>query len=467
MSTPAIHRRPPGARLLPARLFYGWYIAAAAVLVNFVGVGIGYYGLAVFLRPLQEEHGWSTGAVSGATGLYFVTAGLTSALIGPYIDRLGAPRFLLLGMAGMGVGTALIGHVETLWQLYLVYLLMAGAFGVGVGVGIQATIARWFVHKRARAISIGATGISFGGIVFAPLGSALIAAGGLELATPVLGAILVVVSLPVIWLFVAWDPSEMGLEPDGGAPPARTARRAQLSLAAQRRVWTVRLAGRTLTFWAILVAFVLGFMAQTGVFIHQVAFLEDRFGSRDEAALALSVTAAGTILARVFVGVFADAWDKRRITVALFALQGMAVLLLLHVESTAASYLAVLAFGFTVANLYMLQTLLVGEFFGFVSFGTVFGFINMASSVSSGVGPALVGWLEDATGSYTLPFTLMAALALAAAAAIAFARPLGSQGSAGASHGAGKNAPALTPEAASDPPRPPIPAGAADRRGRP
>ena len=337
---------------------------------------------------------------------------------------------------------------------------------MGVGVGFHATIVRWFVHKRARAISIGATGISLGGIVFAPVASALIGTGGLGLATPVLGGILLAVSLPVIWLFVSWDPSEMGLRPDGGAPPQRTAARAELSLAAQRRVWTVRSAARTLTFWAVLLAFVLGLLAQTGVFIHQVAFLEDRFGSRDEAALALSVTAAGTILSRLFVGLFADAWDKRRITMAVFALQGASVLLMLHVESTPVTYLAVFAFGFTVANLYMLQSLLVGEFFGFISFGTIYGFITMASSVSSGTGPALVGWLDDSTGSYTLPFTLMAAFALAAAVAITFARPLPGQ-VAGEPRAPDAGEPVLRLEEGPDPPRPGAPASAAGRRAQP
>ena len=37
------------------------------MVINFVALGIGYYGLAVFLRPLQEAHDWSNAAVSGAT----------------------------------------------------------------------------------------------------------------------------------------------------------------------------------------------------------------------------------------------------------------------------------------------------------------------------------------------------------------------------------------------------------------
>ena len=70
-----MRRVPLAARLLPGRLHYGWWIAIGSLALLFVTVGVGYYGLAVFLRPLQDEHGWSNGVVSGATGLYFTVSG--------------------------------------------------------------------------------------------------------------------------------------------------------------------------------------------------------------------------------------------------------------------------------------------------------------------------------------------------------------------------------------------------------
>lgn len=83
-----------------------------------------------------------------------------------------------------------------------------------------------------------------------------------------MGALLAAVSIPVLLLFVARDPTDMELEPDGGVRPSRTAGRALLSDAVQLRSWTVRGAARTLAFWAIVVAFVLVLLAQTGFVIH-------------------------------------------------------------------------------------------------------------------------------------------------------------------------------------------------------
>ncbi len=164
-------------------------------------------------------------------------------------------------------------------------------------------------------------------------------------------------------------------------------------------------------------------MAQTGFLLHQIAFLEDRFGSRDAAALALSTTAFGSIVARLIVGRFADRLDKVILSAALFVIQGLSVLGVLAFEGTAITYLFVLIVGFTIGNIYMMQTLLVSELFGLVSLATVFGVIGLAAQIGSGLGPWLIGLVEDRTGSYTLPFTLGAGLTFTAAVIVLAARP--------------------------------------------
>ena len=73
--------QPAVARLLPDGSYYGWAVAVGCSFLMLVGVGVGYYGLAVFLRPLQEAHDWSNRVVSGATGLYFSVSGITGAYV--------------------------------------------------------------------------------------------------------------------------------------------------------------------------------------------------------------------------------------------------------------------------------------------------------------------------------------------------------------------------------------------------
>lgn len=272
-------------------------------------------------------------------------------------------------------------------------------------------------------MSISSTGVSLGGVILAPVASMLVESGGLELATPILGALVLIVALPVILMVIAWEPAQMGLHPDGDTATAVRAAAARPEMAAQYRFWTRGEAMRTVGFWAIFVAFLLVLVAQTGYVIHQVSFLEDRLGSRNEAAFTLSVTAFGSIVARLVVGIFADGVDRRLLTVVLFVVQATAIMLIIHTENVAATWALTLVFGLTIGNVYMMQSLLVGEIFGMVSFGAIFGLISLAGQAGSGLGPIGVGIIHDQTDGYTVPFTITAALTYLAAVAVLFARP--------------------------------------------
>lgn len=415
-------RVPLGARLLPDLWHYGWWISIAVAVVMFATVGVGYYGLAVFLQPLQDENGWSNAWVSGATGLYFVVTGIVGFLIGPYIDRRGPIRPMVIGVTLVGLSTMALSLVDELWQLYLVYTVQAIAFGAAGAVAINSIIARWFVTKRARAMAISATGVSLGGVIFAPLGTWLIGEGGVALAAVVMGAVVLVIGLPIVTSVLVWDPTDMGSEVDTGSPDT-SFQNASLSDSAQQKVWSRSEAARTVAFWAILVAFLLALLAQTGFLLHQLAFLTQRFDSANAAALALSTTAFGSIVARLVLGQFADRLDKRHLAAILFVVQAAALLALVAIDSLVVSYLLVLVIGFTIGNIYMMQTLLVGETFGFVSMGTVFGVLSLTAQIGSGAGPLLVGVMEDRTGSYTAPFVTGAVLMLVAAVVVLGARP--------------------------------------------
>ncbi len=417
-------QRPLAARLLPQRFYYGWAIVFACAALMFVSVGVGYYGLAVYLGPLRELHGWSNADVSLATGMYFAFSGLSSALVGPQIDKHGARRWMIPGLLLIAVGSVFIGQVAELWQLYVTYIMLAVGSGMSAGVAVNATLARWFVRRRAWAMAMASTGVSLGGAVLSPLNTFLIEQWGLDVATPIMGLLIVAVGIPIVVLVLVWDPRQMGLPQDGLKVVASATTNTARSAANQTRRWTPRQALRTLPFWAILVSFVIVLLAQTGFILHQVAFLEQRLGSLTAAGSTLSLTAIGSIVARLIVGrFFADRVDLRILTVIMFLVQGTAALAVIHIDHPVSTFVSILIFGFTIGNVYMLQSLLTSDVFGYVSFGAVYGMIAFATQLSSGFGPWLIGALEDLTGSYEVPLTVVAILTYAALIPIYFARP--------------------------------------------
>lgn len=414
-------RRPPAARFASPKVFYGWYVAGACLVMMYVTVGVSYYGLSLFLRPLRDEHGWSNSVVSGATGAFFLISGVAAFGAGPFIDKIGPRRFLAAGIVLTGVGAALVGFIDEIWQLYACYTLLAVAYGLGAVVPVSTLMSRWFIQNRAKAMMVSSTGVSLGGATLVPIGAALIERGGLRLAAPVLGILVLCVALPVLVLFVSAAPEDMDLEPDGGVVPNR---RSRVNRASQYRIWTRGQAMRTVGFWAAVVAFFLALGAQTGVLIYQLAFLQeaDKLGTRSAAALAVTTTTIGSILARMVVSMVADRLDKRLMAMGLFLLQACAIGAYLLVHQTFWIYAAALLFGFTVGNVYLAQSLLIGELFGLVSFGTVYGMVALSSQLGSGISLIVVGRLVDAHG-YTVPFLFLAGLDVLAAVLVLAARP--------------------------------------------
>jgi sugar phosphate permease len=273
-------------------------------------------------------------------------------------------------------------------------------------------ITRWFVAKRARALSFAQTGVSLGGVVLVPLTVGLVQSRGLETAARVLALLLLAVAVPVTLGVLRFAPEPFGLAPDGpgAAPPANPL----LAPEHQLRRWTTREVLGTLSFWRLAVGFAGVLFAQQAVLIHEVAFLRERLDA-DAAALAVSTTAGGSIVARLAMGGIADRLEKRRVAVALVLFQAATLVGFTLVPGSAPLFACALALGFTIGNLFMMQSLLAGELFGLASFGRVFGTLVLVSQVAGGFGPVTLGLLFEGFGGYEVPFRILAGLDVAAA----------------------------------------------------
>ncbi len=409
---------PPLGRRLPENIFYGWWVTLACGMVLFVAIGIGFYVLPIFLKPLQVEQGWSEVMVSAAATVYFSVSGLTAVFLGSAVDRIDPRRFIVIGLIGMGACLSLIGRINQLWQLFAVYALMAIFFAMAAHVPVSTIVTRWWVVKRARAMSIAYSFISVGGFIFAPSGTWLLGRGGLGLAGPVLGALVVVIALPFVLLLVVSEPGDVGLHPDGDASAPLPA-----GMSDQTRVWTRGEALRTGAMWRLTIGFLLVFTSQVGYLVHQVAFLETRY-STGTAAFAVSFTALGSATARLVVGSFADRINKRHLTVALILTQASAVLGLQVSQSLIIDMMLVLVFGFTMGNIFMMHSLLTSEIYGMTSFGTIFGLSSAIAQTGSGAGPLLIGLLRTSFDSYAMAFTVSGLTTILAAVVLATIGPV-------------------------------------------
>ena len=153
---------------------YGWKIIAALFVVLCFTSGLGFYIHAVLLQALVAEKGFSITEISAAVSLFFCSSGIAGLLISFLIERYDI-RYIMVGGGFLGAATLSgIGFVTSPWHVYLLYLLFGIGFCASGLLPATTLVARWFVDKRAIAMSVATTGLSVGGIVVTPLAALLV-----------------------------------------------------------------------------------------------------------------------------------------------------------------------------------------------------------------------------------------------------------------------------------------------------
>jgi MFS family permease len=400
---------PPLSPPLHKGVFYGWWIALGGMAILTLTSGIAFYGHALILDPLAMEFGWSKGTVSSAVTLLFFVSALTGSILGGFLDRYGPSLLLVLGAVCTGVGFGLLGSIQHLWQLYALYTVLAVGHSCAGVVPISTMIANWFIRKRGLAMSIAMSGLSLGGAVIVPAASFLLQRLGLRGALPWLGFTFVAVIVPIAIVVVKSRPARMGLFPDGDDSPCQASEglQAASALSSQMASWTRMEAMGTKAFWLVAFSFFLVLCGQITFMIHEISFLSPFLGPAG-AATAVSFTSIASFCGRFLVGSFVDRADKRRVAAVCFLLQGVAVFTASHSTQPLILYLCVILFGLTMGNIVMMQPLIIGEFFGIVSFGRVSGLMMLFTSSGSALGPMIGGILFDLTQGYRVSFTLFA-----------------------------------------------------------
>jgi len=404
---------PRFARAVAPDLFYGWWVALGACLISFTCAGVAFYCQGVLLDALCHLRDWPRAAVAGATSAYFIVTGVAGLAIGRVIDRLGARAFIAAGALVLAASLVGVGRVESQGMLYVWFPLMAIGGALAGAVPTALIVTRWFVALRARAMAVSQTGVSLSGIAVVPLATWLIRTRGLAFATEVLALIVVGIALPVAAFVLRSDPARLGEVADGRAHAAARAAAGAAPLA-DEPVFRTRDAMRTRAFWGLALAFGVGLFAQVGFLAHQLASLREKLEPAN-AALTVSATAFGSVIGRIVISPFMDRVEKRLVAMALFLVQAFATFAFARASSGAALASAAFVFGLTMGNIFMLQPLLVAEFFGAAAFARVLGALQLATQIACGLGPVAVGLAFERAGGYQGPLETLSGLAVVAA----------------------------------------------------
>ncbi len=380
------------------RIFYGWWVVAAAFLNLFFGVGIVFYGMPVFYPELVRNLGFSRSQVTAGLLLGFVIVAPFVGYLGSLIDRRGARDVIRSGLIFVGVPLILMGSMTHLWQYYLLSIAEIFGYILTGPIPNQVLVARWFRAARGRAMGYAYLGLGVGGAVSPILVHFLISHYGWRRAFEVVGILILIVLLPIAQWVTRSTPAEMGLAPDGvEAPPEEPAGPAV--------VFDLRRVARSTNFWLIIIGSSLVIGAIGTVIQQFVLFLQDQKYTLGQASVISSGLLFAGLAGRVIVGYMADRFQKKNVMATFYLVLSLAIPLLFFARFPVAAWSFAIVFGFAMGADYMLIPLVTAECFGLATLGKLLAIIIMANSLVQWIGPWTAGLIFDTTHSYNIAWT--------------------------------------------------------------
>lgn len=401
--------------------FYGWIIVGVTFLIGVTESGAFQNILAVFMKPMAQDFGWSRAAVTGSIAFGSLFAGVVSPLVGPVLDRHGPRMVAFWGILILSAGLIGMTFASSIWQLYLFFgigrMVAVGALGMVISVSVS----NWFIRKRGRALGITWLGPQFGTATMPALTQFLILYLGWRLAWSSLGTIVFLLSGIPALLFLKRRPEDMGLLPDGAAslsdphvPGDLSAKNNGADAAAEdsEPAWTRAQATRTLSFWMLTCMDALISFQNAGINFHVFPFLTDRGIPDVTAVFVLSTIAVFGAIGSVAWGVFAERFRAQALLSINFLTNGMIFLLLYwsvryqFVETHGVWIVFVLAalHGFNYGGRQPMATIIWAGFFGRKSLGAIYGFSTPFRYTANAISPIFAAFCFDIFGTYAFPF---------------------------------------------------------------
>ena len=431
-------------RLARGRVYYGWYIVAVVVMVGIPRVGFNGQFFGIFLKPLSEEFGWTRSETTWAVTIGTLIAAGLGIILGRVLDRYG-PRWMFVGGCALLAGSFFgLSRINTLVLFYLVYSVGRSMMQSATGHTLSyALVSKWFVRRRATALSAATFGGFLGGVFLAPVVQQIINSYGWREAWVFFGALTLVLALVPALLLLRRIPEDLGLLPDGvrgeeRLPPSRGTPTPASGAASQDSMkpvgtaeagldemsLTMREAVHTISFWLLTLMVTLASIATTGVNFHLVPHFSDAGISDTVAASTISMTTF-TAVASVFGwGFLADRLGAKRILLTVLLTLAFGTLLVARADTTTSAYVSAGVFGLGMGGYGLLSEVVWANFFGRKYLGSIRGVSMVFQLGGNASGSLIAAYLFDQRGNYDDAFkVIIAALTASFAMLLVSRRP--------------------------------------------
>ena len=383
-------------------------LAAAAMVGTLPGRT---QGLGLVTEPLIADLG--IGRVEYAQiNLWGTLIGSLFAIgIGRFIDRLGDRLVLTAVAAALGIVVCVMSTVHGFWALAMAITLTRGLGQSALSVISLAMVGRWFTRGVDLAMAIYSIVMSIGFMIAFPVVGSIVQSQGWRTAWFSIGVALIAVLAPMGWFLARSTGNRKGASSDAPADVP----------ALDGLTWQHALA--TPAFWVFSIGAALYGLVASGIGLFNESILAERGFGAGVYYQTLIVTAM-TALA----GNFGGGWLAARMSLtnllalSLFIL-ALGLAALPHITAIGQVMAWATAMGLGGGLVMVLFFSVWPRVYGRAHLGRIQGAAQAMTVVASAVGPLMLAWCVEWTGSYAAMFNILAAV-IGALAFVSMVTPL-------------------------------------------
>ncbi len=402
----------------PRRIYYGWYLVVALAVTETVSYGVLTYIFTVFVKPMQAELGFSSVNISGAYSLSLIVTALVGIPLGRWLDGHG-PRWSMTAGSIAGVLLVLLwSTVRDLNSFYAIWFCIGIVKAAVLYDPAFWVIANWFTRKRRQAIALMTFIAGFSSLIFIPLAQGLVQQVGWRGALVVLAVVLGVLTIPPHVLMLRRRPADIGLNPDGDNHSADAS---VTTSALHQTSPSTKSALRSRLFAWLTAAFALNNIAITVIAVYLVPYLIDIGHEASFAALAAGLIGAASLPGRIIFTLSGNRWSPGGIAALLFAMQTLALIVLLNAHSQVEVLLFIALYGAGYGAITPARAGLIADFFGYGGYGVISSTISFFVTIISALASVAASTTIDQTHSYNGILWVMMIVSAASVAMILLA----------------------------------------------
>ena len=410
------------------RPYYGWSVLAVAALAMVGTLPGRTQGLGLITEPVLAD--LQIDRTTYATlNLWATLIGSAGALgIGRLIDRVGSRVVLTVLSIALGTVVCFMSQANST-PSFAVWLTLTRTLGQSaLSVVSLAMVGQWFVRRVDAATATYSVALSVGFMAAFPLVGSAVQTWGWRPTWFAVGAALIAGLAPIAWFVVRRGPEAIGLAADGVgssvrlqadfASPAKAGHYAQSEESENDTLggyeWADALA--TPAFWLFAVGAALYGLVASGIGLFNESILAERGLGPEIYYQSLAITAMAGLAGNFLGGWLATKMPLGRLLAISMSVLSAGLVALPHVTESSHVAIWAAAMGLSGGLVMVLFFAVWPRVFGRRHLGRIQGAAQAMTVVASAIGPLLLAWCIEWTGSYAAMFRILAAVVAAVAA---------------------------------------------------